>query len=523
MTKSLTSLLILLTVAVLAQPTASDLQKIDRVIGIQERAMLDEYLTFLEIPNHARDEAGIRANAEFISDMMRRRGIHTQRLRSSTPGTPDAIYGEVITPGAMETIVFYAHYDGQPVNPEKWNAALKPYGPVIMDDALEKGGKPVDLPAMGQPVPKDWRIHCRSSSDDKAGVMAILNAYDVLVRAGIKPKVNIKFFFEGEEEIGSLHLGEILENHRELLKADFWIIADGPIHPSGAPKVDLGVRGDVNIHLRVFGPKRPLHSGHYGNWAPNPCLLMAQLLAGMKDEQGRVTIKGYHDDVIRFSQAEQEAFARMPSMDEILKKDLGIHTTDHPGMSLYQTLEWPSLNINGIRCADAGDQASNVIPTEALATLDLRQVAGTDYLKQVDRIREHIRLQGYLVLDRHPTDEERLEHARIAMVTVGNGGYNAQRTPLDLPVAQRVVAAVQATTSQHVLVQPTSGGSLPLYLFERILQAKVIGIPMVNHDNNQHAENENVRIGHLWDAMRRITGIMMLSPAEGRKQIRNKR
>ena len=472
--------------------------------------LFKEYFNLLSLPNHALDKVNINKNTIFIESMLKKRGIPTKLLESYTKGTPKAVYGEVMVPGATQTIIFYAHYDGQPVSPEKWNPAIKPYQPILLDKSIEQSGKALAFPANGQAFDPEWRISCRSSSDDKAGVMTIINAYDALVKSGVKLKNNIKFFFEGEEEIGSLHLGEILEKNKEILKADLWLIGDGPVHQSGLPMIDFGVRGDVNVELTVYGPKRPLHSGHYGNWAPNPCLLMSKLRASMKDEQGLVKIKGYYDDVIPFTATEKTAFNAIPSVDAQMKKDLGINKPDGGGKTLFETFEWPSLNINGIKCADVENRASNVITTESKATLDLRQVLGTDYLKQVELVRQHIIQEGFLLLDRDPTDEERLQNSKIAKLKMVKGGYNAQRTPLDLPISQKVIKAVRSATNKQLILEPTSGGSLPLYLFEKHLNAKVINLCLVNHDNNQHSENENVRLQNLWDSIAQLAAIMML-------------
>ena len=488
----------------------TSIEKVKKYCSSHEHEMLKEYFSLLSLPNHALDKVNIDKNALFIESMLKKRGVKTQLLESNTKGSPKAVYGEIIVPGAKQTIIFYAHYDGQPVSPEKWNPAIKPYEPVLLDKSIEQSGKVIAFPANGKPFDPEWRISCRSSSDDKAGVMTIINAYDALIKSGIKLNNNVKFFFEGEEEIGSLHLGEILERHKDLLKADLWLIGDGPVHQSRLPMIDFGVRGDVNVDLTVYGPKRPLHSGHYGNWAPNPCLLMSKLLASMKDDDGKVIIKGYYDDVIPFTESENNAFNAIPSVDVQMKKELGINKPEGRGKTLFETFQWPSLNINGIRCADVGDHASNVITTESRATLDLRQVLGTDYLKQVELVRQHVIEQGFFLLDRDPTDEERLIHPKIATLKILKGGYNAQRTPLDLPISQQVIKAVQSATNEQLILEPTSGGSLPLYLFEKHLNAKVINLCLVNHDNNQHSENENVRLQNLWDSIAQLAAIMIM-------------
>ena len=504
------SLFIILLFAFKLADAQNAIDKVNKYRAQKESTILKEYFSLLSIPNYALDKINIDKNALFIEAMLKKRGIQTKLLESNTKGTPKAVYGEVIVPGAVQTIIFYAHYDGQPVSPEKWHPKLKPYQPVLLDQSIEKSGKIIAFPTNGQPFNPEWRISCRSSSDDKAGVMTIINAYDALVKTGVKLKNNIKFFFEGEEEIGSLHLAEILEKHKDLLEADLWLIGDGPVHQSGLPMIDFGVRGDVNVDLTVYGPKRPLHSGHYGNWAPNPCLSMSKLLASMKDEDGMVKIKGYYDDVIPFSASEKNAFKAIPSVDLQMRKELGINQPDGGGKSLFETFEWPSLNINGIKCADVEDNASNVITSESKATLDLRQVLGTDYLKQVELLRKHIIEQGFFVIDRDPTDEERLQYPKIAKFKMVNGGYNAQRTPLDLAISQQVIKAVQSATNKQLILEPTSGGSLPLYLFEKHLNAKVINLCLVNHDNNQHSENENVRLQNLWDSIAQLAAIMIM-------------
>jgi len=488
----------------------SDLEKVRAWRQAHEREILAEYFEFLSIPNFALDQDNIRKNAEFIVSLLEKRGVKGRLLQAQTPGAPPAATGEALVPGAKRTIVFYAHYDGQAVNPAQWHPAIKPHQPVFLSASIEKGGRVISPLKSGEAINPEWRISGRSSSDDKAGVMLILNAYDALVQSHIQPTSNITFFFEGEEEIGSVHLGEILDGHRELLRSDLWIIADGPVHQSGLALLDFGVRGDVNMEITTFGPKRPLHSGHYGNWAPNPALQLAKLLASMKDDNGRVTVKGYYDDVLPFSAEETKAIAEMPAVDEALKMELGFIRAEGSGKTLYELYGYPSLNINGIRSADVGKDARNVVPAEATATLDLRQVLGTDFKKQAQRVIDHIKGQGFYVTDKEPTEEERRRYEKIAKVTIDEGGYNAQRTPLDLPFSQSVIAAVKSAAGGPIVVAPTSGGSLPLYLIEERLGAKVISLGIANHDNNQHAENENIRIQNLWDSLEQLAAIMTM-------------
>jgi acetylornithine deacetylase/succinyl-diaminopimelate desuccinylase-like protein len=476
----------------------------------QEPALVQSFVSFLSIPNVAGDSVNIQKNAAFIQLMMTQMEIGgAQLLTGQRSGYPPAVYAEVIVPGATQTLGFYAHYDGQPVNPAQWASGLSPFKPALYDGSLLAQGKPIPFPIAG-PYQPEWRIYGRGASDDKAGVFAILNAYVALRASGIKPSCNLKFLFEGEEEAGSIHLGDIFEAHAELLKADCWVICDGPVHQSGRKQIVFGVRGDTHLDLTVYGPKRPLHSGHYGNWASNPAMLLVKLLSSMKDDSGRVTINGFYDDVQPLSAMETAALAAVPSVDEQMKAELGISTTELKGKNLSEAINLPSLNINGIRSGNVGDQASNQIPTYATAMLDLRLVLGNDWQRQQQKVIDHIRRQGFTVLDHDPTDAERREYPKIIKVLTGTGSYNAQRTPMDLPIITRIRNALQSTTPDPVVLQPTSGGSLPLYLFEEYLHVHTITVPIANHDNNQHAENENIRLANLWAGIESMAAIMRM-------------
>ncbi|MFT4024869.1 MAG: M20/M25/M40 family metallo-hydrolase, partial [Flavihumibacter sp.] len=307
------------------------------------------------IPNIASDTANIRRNAAFIMEMMKRRGIgQVQLLEANERSTPPAIYGEVITPGAKQTVVFYAHYDGQPVNPAQWANGLQPFQPALYTAPIPEGGQPLNDPSANAAFDPQSRLYGRSASDDKAGVSAILFAWEAISSAKLKVPMNIKFFFEGEEEAGSPHLGEILDKHKALLQSDGWIICDGPVHQSGRKLIAYGVRGDAHVELTVYGPKRPLHSGHYGNWAPNPAMELSKLLAGMKDDKGRVTIAGFYDDVTPLTETEKKALAAVPPVEAQMKKELGFTQEEMPGSSLMEAINLPSLNINGMNSANVG-------------------------------------------------------------------------------------------------------------------------------------------------------------------------
>jgi len=474
-----------------------------------EQMLMTDFRSFLSIPNLAADHPNILKNAEWIAAYMRTKNIsNVQLLQPATKGYPPAVFGEVKVPGATETIILYAHYDGQPVDSTKWEKGLHPFQPKLTNGSLIKGASIVDWGNASEKFDPEWRIYGRGASDDKAGVFAIINAYAALQASGIRPTVNIKFFFEGEEEAGSTHLHEIFETYKNLLKGDMWIICDGPVHQSGQKQVVFGVRGDTHLELTVFGPKRPLHSGHYGNWIPNPAMELSRLLASMKNEKGEVTIKGFYDDVIPLSPSEKTALSQLPPVEEQLQKELGVRKPER-NSSLNEALNLPSLNINGIQSAGVGKQSANVIPTKAIASIDLRLVAGNDWSRQQQKVIEHIGMMGFHVIDHEPTDEERMQYDRICMVKKSDG-YNAQKTPMDNIFAQRVYKAVNQALPAPALRLPTLGGSLPLFVFEQKLNAQPVTVPIANHDNNQHAENENIRIGNLWAGIEMFASIMLL-------------
>ena len=216
-----------------------------------ERAILGELASFLSIPNLADDPASLRRNAEAAGAMLELRGVKVQMLQDA--GSPPLVFGEIRTPGATRTLVFYAHYDGQALDPKEWTAL--PFQPKLPPDG---------------PVDPEWRIYARSSSDDKASIVAMATALDGLRIGRVPLRSNVKFVFEGEEEQGSPHLEEILARNKELLRGDVWLICDGPIHPSRRQQIVFGARGFTTIDITVYGARRELHSGQYANWAPNP-------------------------------------------------------------------------------------------------------------------------------------------------------------------------------------------------------------------------------------------------------------
>jgi len=469
-----------------------------------ERAIMDEFVALLAIPNIASDHANIQRNAEAIAQMMEKRGIAAKLV--SVPGGNPVVFGEIKTPAATRTIVLYAHYDGQPLDPKEW--ATPPFTPSLRNKQIERDGQVIPLPTAGQRFDPEWRMYARGAADDKAPIIAMMTALDAIRAAGIKTKSNIKFAFEGEEEAGSANLDKTLAANKALFSGDLWLMCDGPVHQTRRQLIAFGARGATRVDVTVYGARGELHSGHYGNWAPNPALLLARLLVSMKDENGHVLVEHFYDQVEPLSDIEKRAIADAPDIDADLMREFWLGSTEGGGKKLTELITLPSLNIRGMASSRIGAQASNVIPATASATMDVRLVKGMDPRITAERVIEHIRKQGFFVVDQEPTREMRLAHPKVAMVVAGR--YEAAtRTSMDLPISQEVIRVVESARGPAVKL-PNMGGGLPLTSVERPLGTRTIVIPIGNHDNNQHSYNENLRLQNLWDGIELMAALITM-------------
>jgi len=469
-----------------------------------ERAIVDEFVELLSIPNIARDRDNIQRNAETIARMLERRGIAAQLV--SVPGANPVVFGEQRASGATRTIVFYAHYDGQPLDSREW--ATPPFEPVLRDQAFEEGGRVIPLPAAGRPFGPEWRLYARGAGDDKAAILAMMAGLDALRAGGVQARSNLKFVFEGEEEAGSPNLEKILEAHRDLFAGDLWLMCDGPVYQTRQQQIVFGARGDAGLDVTVYGPRHELHSGHYGNWAPNPAMMLAQLLASMKDSRGRVLVEHFYDGITPLTPLERRAVAEAPAIDGALMREFWLGSTEGAPARLNELVTQPALNIRGMASSRIGNQASNVIPSTATASIDIRLVPGMDALQTIGRVVDHIRKQGFFVVKAEPDADARRSHAKVALVTV-RGGENAVRTPMDWPMAQEVIRVVESVRGTTVKL-PNMGGSLPLTSIVRPLGTHVIVVPIANHDDNQHAANENLRLQNLWDGIELMAALLAM-------------
>jgi acetylornithine deacetylase/succinyl-diaminopimelate desuccinylase-like protein len=458
------------------------------------REVLQEFRDLLALPNVAADSVGIRRNADALVRMLGQRGVRARRLEY--PGSPPAVYGELRVPGAARTVMLYAHYDGQRVVASDWGTA-GPWTPEFRDGHVERGGRVRTLEEVvaAGAAADDWRLYARSASDDKGPIIAMLAALDALRAGGRAPAVNVKFFLEGEEEAGSPHLRGMLTAHRELLAADLWLFADGPRHPSGMLQLVHGVRGVMGLRLTLHGPARALHSGHYGNWAPNPAAELARLLATMRAEDGTITIAGFERSVRPILPEDRAAVEAAPAPDAALRRELALGRTETT-LPLGLAILRPALNISSL---SAGTGA-NIVPATATATLDLRLVPDQSPAEVRALVEAHLASLGYHVVHDAPDEETRRRHERLVHLEWG-GGYAAQQTPLSHPLALELHRLLRTAVGEEVARVPLLGGSLPLTLFQEVLGAPILTLPLVNADNNQHAANEHLRLGNLWSGI----------------------
>ena len=469
------------------------------------RGTFREYLELLSLPNDAVVPADIQKNVDWLARAFQKRGFTTKQLPNQ--GKP-MLYAEwpAKAPGA-KTVLFYMHLDGQPVVPSEWSQK-SPWQPVVKKRNAAGAWEIVSTDLLfADKLDPNLRVFARSSSDDKGPIMMFLAAFDGLKEARLDPVVNVKVLLDSEEEKGSPSIPSVVKANRDLLAADAIVIHDGPRHASERPTLIFGNRGATRVTLVVYGPKQPLHSGHYGNYVPNPAIRLARLIASMKDDQGRVTIPGYYDRV-HLSDAEKKILADTGDDEAAIRRRTGIKTAESVGETYQEALQYPSLNVRGMAAASVGEKASNIIPHLAVAELDLRTVPETppDYLFGL--LQKHIEQQGYHLVKGEPTDADRAAWDKLASLSMGSAG-RASRTPLESPLGKWAYdALVKASPGANPVRIRMMGGSVPTDSLVEILGAPFVIVPLVNGDNNQHTFDENMRVGHYVEGVRTVIGLL---------------
>ena len=467
-----------------------------------EKQVVADFVTLLAMPNVATIVPDVDRNAAYIEGKLKARGFKTRILRAE-PGTPAAVFAELQTPGARRTVLFYAHYDGQPVSQKGW--IIDPFKP-SMRTALPQA-TPVEWQDSAGALDPEWRLFARSAGDDKASIQALITAFDALKAAGRKLSVNIKLLYEGEEEQGSPHFAKLVGGNLDLLGCDLLIMGDGPMHQSGRQMINFGNRGITSLTLTVYGATKPLHDGHYGSWAPSPSVMIADLVMSLRDEDGHIRIPHFYDDVAPPSAAEQAAIAAMPPVEADLKKTLGLGRNIGPPRLAEGYLQ-PTLNVRAIHAGDEGPNPANALATEGYAALDIRLAPGETPAHVRELLEDYLTKQDWFIVREPPDLATRLAHPKIVRVVWDAGGATATKTALDLPPSQAVAASIGRTVGYSVIKLPIVGASSGMADIVDQLHAPMVGVSIANYDDNQHAQNENLRLGNLWDGIEVYAGLM---------------
>ncbi|MGB5691550.1 MAG: M20/M25/M40 family metallo-hydrolase [Flavobacteriaceae bacterium] len=456
----------------------------------QVRHSIDELREFVAIPNDALEHADINRNISWLTKKFNERGFNTSVL--PTEGEP-LFFAALPMEDEKPVVLFYMHFDGQSVDPSQWDQS-DPYKVVLKSPEGDQW-KEQSFEDLSEDIDYEWRLFGRSTSDDKGPIVMFLNAFDLLQKNNIDIPFNIKVILDGEEEKGSKPLPDAVKQYRELLEADFLLINDSPVHTSSKPTIVYGCRGNTTMSITTYGPVKPQHSGHYGNYAPNPGFQLAQLLASMKDRDGRVLIEGYYDG-INIDDATSSILKSVPDDAKTINANLGIKTPEKVGANYQESIQYPSLNIRGLGSGWIGDKARTIIPATATAEIDLRLVPETDGRRLKKLVKDHIRSEGFYITDTDPSREMRMQHDRIVKITE-RGVTDAFRTSLTNPYGNFVSDVLQTAFKEEVVKIRIAGGTVPIASFVNELNIPALLVPMVNPDNNQHSPNENLKIGQI--------------------------
>jgi acetylornithine deacetylase/succinyl-diaminopimelate desuccinylase-like protein len=467
----------------------------DDTVADATQRNLAEFLELLAIPDVADIPADIQRNAAFLKAAFTKRGFEAKLL--DNPAKRPLVFAHLASnaPGA-KTVLFYIHFDGQPVVPAEW-AQENPFEPAVKRRDANGAWQAVDRNALfARPLDPELRVFARAASDDKAPILMLLTAIDLLKSAGRQPAIDVKVILDSEEEMSSPSLAGVAAANAALLKADALVILDGPAHASGRPTLVFGNRGIATATLVVYGPRAPLHSGHYGNYAPNPAIRLARLIAGMKDDDGRVRIAGWYDGV-SLTDGDRAVLAATGDDEPALLKRIGIAKPEAVGRTYQEALQYPSLNVRGMASASVGAKAANIVPSEATAELDFRTTPEVDGHRLIDLMRVYVESQGYHLVDGAPGDADRATYDKLASFVPG-AVQKAERTALDSPVGTWAYSAIRAAGPGPEPVRIRMlGGTLPTDVLVDALHAPWVIVSTVNADNNQHAHDENLRVGNL--------------------------
>lgn len=480
--------------------SAQSVNDIDKQIYQLMPSTLDLHREFVSLPNDAQFKEDMLPNAEWMQVQFSKRGFEVALLES--PTKIPLVFATKTVSQSLPTVLVYLHYDGQPVDASQWNQD-EPFKPVLKKSVYDAT---VSYEQAKRELDPDLRIYARAAADDKGPIIMMLGALDLMEERNEKLAFNLKILFDGEEEKGSEGLKQTLDAYAEQYKADHIIIMDGPAHPSNEPTITFGCRGIASATLTVYGAVASQHSGHYGNYAPNPAFRLSSLMSSMKDDNGKVIIDGYYEG-IEITEVLKKQLAEVPDNTASINAQLGIAEADQVGKNYQESLQYPSLNIRGMSSAWTGSQKRTIVPDKAVAELDLRLVVESDGDRLLGLVKSHIEEQGYVVIDREPTSEERLAYPKIATF-VGAKSVNAFRTPFESETGIWLTSAIETTFGKKPIRIRTMGGTVPVVLLIEKLQAPAVILPLVNMDNNQHSPNENLRLGNMMTGIKACFGML---------------
>jgi acetylornithine deacetylase/succinyl-diaminopimelate desuccinylase-like protein len=431
----------------------SDLALVFKHIDSERGLSVDRLLDYLRHPSISAHNIGIQDVAHLLVGMLTAMGLQTSTL--PTAGHPMVVARWAGAPG-RPTVLLYGHYDVQPPEPlELWTTP--PFEPTI----------------------RDGRIFARGVADNKGQHFAQILAIEAHLKVHGRLPCNVILLLEGEEEIGSPHIAAFIREHRDMLRADLAVTADGQMHASGRPNLKFGSRGVVSFELRVRHAKRDVHSGNFGGVVPNPLWTLVHLLATMKNPQGEITIDGLHDAIIPPTTEEREAAARLPLDLQAFKQSLGLDRLDEPAdRPFYERLSFhPTLTLNGLHGGYGGPGTKTVLPHEAIAKCDVRLVAAQDPADILAKIAAHV-----------------AHHAPEVEFICTEDGMYPSKTPMSAPLAKPIQRAITAAYGQEPLLYPSGFGSLPGYVFTDILGIPAFVVNYANADAANHAPDENMTL-----------------------------
>jgi acetylornithine deacetylase/succinyl-diaminopimelate desuccinylase-like protein len=442
------------------------MQEIFRYVDQHRDRFMAELCTLIRQPSISAQNVGVAECATLLKSQLEAIGVAARIL--STAGHP-VVFGEVHAPGAKRTLLIYGHYDVQPPEPlELWKTP--PFEPTI----------------------KDGRLWGRGTGDNKGQLFAHVKAVEAILKTVGALPVNVKFLFEGEEEVSSQNLRGFIEANRSLLAADYAFCSDGPMLPGHQPTILFGVRGILGVELSVTGANKDVHSGNLGVFVPAPAWRLVDFLSTLRDGGGRILIKGFADDVVPPSPLEREVLGRIP-FDPVVLTGLGLPPPPpEAGASYFERLMFqPALNINGLTSGYQGPGSKTIVPHRASAKIDMRLVVNQDPDDIFAKLVAHAKAHGF--------DDVQIER---------RGGFYPSRTPLDHPLGAAAVRAVRQGFGREPVLQPCMGGSDPDYYFTHVLGVPRINVPYAPHDENNHAPNESIMVEGFYAGIKTTAALL---------------